>query len=161
MMPIDEEIRKALPGMVYTRYADDLLISNQYTFDKNEVIRKITNILLNFETPFRINTEKTRYGSSAGRNWNLGVMLNKDNQLTIGHKQNQRFRAMIFNFLKDLTNGKTWNRMDVQTLQGLISYYNMIEPDYVQEVLKRYSDKFYKNVHAEMRRILNMPLTNE
>lgn len=147
MIPIDQAITDVLRNeqekyFVYTRYADDLLISCKYNFDWQAVQEKIKIVLRNYQTPFQLKTEKTHYGSASGRNWNLGIMLNKDNNLTIGHKQNQRFKAALFNFLKDLTNGKHWDKMDVQVLLGKISYYKAIEPDYVEHVIKTYSEKF-------------------
>lgn len=147
MVPIDYAIQKVLheyphQTFVYTRYADDICISSKYHFRWQTIVEDINKVLNEFQTPFHLKTEKTRYGSSAGRNWNLGVMLNKDNNLTIGHKQNQRFRAAVDHFFKDLTNGNPWNKMDVQVLLGQISYYESIEPDYVKSVLTRYSDKY-------------------
>lgn len=155
MVPIDYEIKKALPTKIYTRYADDLLISSQYDFQYTEVVQKIKEILRNFNAPFQIKDEKTHYGSSAGRNWNLGIMLNKDNKTTIGHKQNQRLRAMIFAFMKDLTNGIIWDRMDVQQMIGLISYYKMIEPEYVTATITKYDQKFNRSFLYETKCIIN------
>lgn len=155
MIPIDYEIRKALPTKIYTRYADDLLISSQYNFRYTEVVQTLKEILQGFSAPFQIKDEKTHYGSSAGRNWNLGIMLNKDNRTTIGYKQNQRLRAMIFTFMKDLTNGIIWDKMDVQKMVGQISYYKMIEPEYITATITKYNAKFNKSFAYETKRIIN------
>ena len=76
MIPIDLEIakwcREQKPHLVYTRYADDILISSEFNFKWHEVQLKLIEILKKFETPFSLNAEKTRYGSSAGRNWKSG-----------------------------------------------------------------------------------------
>lgn len=143
MIPIDEKIYRTLlnfkeQNYTYTRYADDLLISCKYKTNWQEVEQVVSEIV----KPFIINKEKTRYGSIAGRNWNLGLMLNKDNNITTGHKQKQRLRAMINNYLTDLTKGITWNIMDIQVLQGLISYYYHIEPDYINYIKRKYAEKF-------------------
>lgn len=151
MTPIDYEIQHKLWKMsndvCYTRYADDIQISSKYDFNYAPVIVSIKKILSAFHAPFKLNEDKTRYGSSAGRNWNLGIMLNKDNNLTIGHKQNQRFRAMIFNLIQDHLHNVKWSPADRFELQGLISYYKMIEPDYVNEVIKRYEEKYKVSVN--------------
>ena len=97
-------------------------ITSPYNFTWSEVQKTLESILTKFDTPFKIKTEKTRYGSKAGRNWNFGIMLNKDNNMTIGHKRNQQFRAMIHNLLKDYLNGTIWPREDRARLGGLISY---------------------------------------
>jgi hypothetical protein len=159
MVPIDHAIAKLLydyphQTFVYTRYADDICISSKYHFRHDHIEHDIRAILQMFNAPFKIKNEKTRYGSSAGRNWNLGIMLNKDNQLTIGHKQNQRFRAAVDSFFKDLTNGNPWNKMDVQVLLGQISYYESIEPEYVKSVLTRYSNKFGRDFKQTTKAII-------
>ena len=124
-------------------------------FDKDEIIRFINNTLAAFGAPFKIKDEKTRYGSRAGSNWNLGVMLNKDNEITIGHKNKQRLRAMICNYILDRKNGKTWELHDLQVFRGLINYYSMVEKDYVEEVIKYNNEKFQTDVMRSIGEDLN------
>ena len=81
MIAIDHKISNTLRNFdnkrfVYTRYADDLLISCKIDFNKDLVQKLVADTLSEFNAPFGIKAEKTRYGSSAGRNWNLGLMLN-------------------------------------------------------------------------------------
>jgi RNA-directed DNA polymerase len=147
MVPVDYKISNTLRNFdhqnyIYTRYADDFLISCKYKSDYTKVIQKIEEIFQEENCPFHINPDKTRYGSSAGRNWNLGLMLNKDNNITIGYRKKERFKAMLHNFLRDLTDGKSWPILDVQILQGLISYYHQIEPEYIDYLLQKYTEKF-------------------
>lgn len=137
---------------VYTRYADDLLISSQYDFDYKELTIYIQNILWQYN--LRLNPDKTRYGSNAGRNWNLGMMLNKDNQITIGHQQKERLKAMLHNFLRDFTSGKPWSIIDTQVLVGQVSYYRNIEPAYVRELIKKYDGKLNTDFKQCVKKIL-------
>ena len=146
MLPYDYEISTALRdydghNFIYTRYADDILISCKQSFNKDNVVKMLTEKLI----PFIIKHEKTRYGSSAGRNWNLGRMLNKDNDITIGHKQKQRFRAMLQTLFADYTSqdaARVWTPHDVSVLQGLYSYYYSIEPEYISFALERLENKY-------------------
>ena len=62
---------------IYTRYADDIIISARNKFDYRIILKALNKLFK--DTPLSINKEKTRFGSNAGRNWNLGVMCNKDN----------------------------------------------------------------------------------
>ena len=101
----------------------------------------VIDTLAEFNAPFSIKPEKTRYGSSAGRNWNLGLMLNKENQITIGHKRKKEFKAMLDNYMRDRNTEKAWDKHDIQILGGLISYYRMVEKEYIDYLLKQYSDK--------------------
>ena len=153
MIPIDHKVSNGLRSFdnrrfVYTRYADDLLLSCKINFDKNKVQQFIADTLTEYKAPFSIKPEKTRYGSSAGRNWNLGVMLNKDNQITIGHKRKKQFEAMINNYIRDRKTGNGWDRHDIQVLNGLISYYRMVERDYIDYLLRQYSDKHEENIEG-------------
>lgn len=161
MIPIDHAISKMAreysPHLVYTRYADDIIISSNMSFDWRDVQTKILDIVNSqFKAPFSLNMSKTRYGSSAGRNWNLGVMLNKDNQITIGHEKKKVFKAMIFSFMDSVKNKSPWCLEDTQHLQGLISYYRMVEKDSINEILKSYSEKFRMNVEDTIKNVLRV-----
>lgn len=146
MIPIDHQLcndlRKMDEHFVYTRYADDILISSKVNFDYKAVQEYVLGVLKRFDAPFVIKREKTRYGSSAGRNWNLGVMLNKDNEITIGHQKKKAFKAMCCNYICDKKKNVNWDRHDVQVFAGLISYYRMIEPDYINYVISHNNQKF-------------------
>lgn len=152
MIPIDHqlynELRKMDEHYVYTRYADDILISSKISFDCNKLQDYVLDVLRKFDAPFILKREKTRYGSSAGRNWNLGVMLNKDNEITIGHQKKKTFKAMCCNYICDKKKGVPWDLHDVQVFSGLISYYRMIEKDYINYVIEQNNKKFGVNLEA-------------
>ena len=152
MIPIDHQLANELRNMdehyTYTRYADDILISSRVSFDYNGLQDYILGVLKKFNAPFALKKEKTRYGSSAGRNWNLGVMLNKDNEITIGHQKKKTFKAMCCNYICDKKKGVNWDKHDVQVFAGLISYYRMIEKDYIDYVIKHNNEKFGVNIEA-------------
>ena len=159
MIPVDHAIakmsREHTPHLIYTRYADDIILSSDLSFNWGDVQNAVLDIVNNkFHAPFTLNTNKTRYGSSAGRNWNLGVMLNNDNQITIGHSKKKVFKAMLFSFMNDEQNGNTWSLEDTQHLQGLISYYKMVEGETIETIIKSYSEKFHKDVEATIKEVL-------
>lgn len=125
--------------MRYTRYADDILISSAVQFNPIEITRMVERIFQG--APWTINKEKTRFGTSAGRNWNLGLMLNKDNNITLGYKKKERLKAGVNNFLESFTKQEPWDIMEVQQFIGNISYFQSIEPDYCKFVIKRLEEK--------------------
>ena len=143
MIPIDYKIANSLvkDGFVYTRYADDSIISHSNNFMFTDMCTRIEGILAEFQAPFTIKRQKTRYGSNAGSNWNLGVMLNKDNQITIGHKKKRLYKTMICNYLMDKRSGISWPVEDVRHLQGLTSYYRMVEKQVINEIIRHYNQK--------------------
>lgn len=161
MIPIDHRLYNCLRdykgnNYVYTRYADDSIISSRKSFDMDDIIGFINATLAEFKAPFKIKPEKTRYGSRAGSNWNLGLMLNKDNEITIGQKKKQLYRAMVCNYILDRKNDKPWELHDVQVLRGLTNYYHMIEPEYIEGVIKFNNEKFNVNFLRCMKEDLSM-----
>lgn len=127
---------------VYTRYADDFQVSSKYDFNFRAVEQLIVNTLTSFNAPFKLNESKTRYGSSAGRNWNLGVMLNKDNEITVGYQKKRQFQAMLSSYVMDKKNGKDWNKSDIQTMEGYRNYYRMVEGETIDKMVDHLSKKF-------------------
>ena len=153
MIALDHKISNSLRNFdsrrfVYTRYADDLHISCKIDFNKDLVQQFVLDTLAEFNAPFTIKREKTRYGSNAGRNWNLGLMLNSENQITIGHKRKKHFKAMLDNYMRDRKSGAGWNLHDIQVLSGLISYYRMVEQDYIDYLICQCGEKHGADVEA-------------
>ena len=160
MIPVDFALANTLADyhkqrFIYTRYADDFLISSKYDFSVNKIQGLVKDALGHFGAPFSLNESKTRYGSSSGSNWNLGLMLNKDNQITVGSKRKKEFSAMLTNYSLDRLNGKTWEIGDIQTMQGLYSYYVMVEKERINGIVSRISGKYgldiMKQIKADIR----------
>jgi len=156
MIPIDHRLSNYLRNfernrIVYTRYADDLLISCQYDFNKDKVQKLVSDTLREFSAPFSIKPEKTHYGSRAGKNFSLGILINRDNNISIGHKKKKHFKAMLNNYVHSKKSGNNWELHDIQVLSGLISYYRMIERDYIDYVIKTYSEKNQFDIEANIK----------
>lgn len=158
MIPIDNAISKMChehhPHLCYTRYADDMLISSEYTFNWTDVRDRLISILKDFEAPFSLHPDKTRFGSSSGSNWNLGVMLNAENKITIGHEKKKVAKACVFQFMQDYAKSKPWCLEDAQHLAGQISYYKMVEPEFVKLLLGKYTEKFGCDVMEAIKTVL-------
>ena len=156
MVPVDYKINNILHNynkhhFVYTRYADDMTISCKEEFNPKEITDIIINIFKELNLPFKINHSKTRYGNRSGKNYHLGVIINKDNKISIGHKKNDKFRAMIYNFCQV---GTEWDVSDVHKMLGLISYYKSIEPDFVKNTLEKYNKKFNTDILKKAKKMI-------
>ncbi len=143
MIPFDHELSKVLrkDGFVYTRYADDLLISNKNKFNPKEIIAIIKQVMAENGYKFEINEEKTRFGNINGRNWNLGLMLNKDHNITVGHNNKKIMKAMLTKLMTD----NSLSSHDRARIEGLFSYYRMVEKDYFEYLRSKYEAKFRPN----------------
>ena len=161
MIPIDFEFSKKLRDkettFVCTRYADDFIISSRYNFQVKEIEDTLISVMQSFGAPYIIKREKTRYGSSSGQNWNLGLMINKDNQITVGHKRKREFKAMLTNYVMDHKNGKPWDLGDVQVMEGLRSYYTSVEGQTIVDIISHIDEKFGVNVMEMIREDLHGP----
>lgn len=162
MIPVDYELSKALrskfpeKNFVYTRYADDFHISSRKTFNIREVEGTVLEVLRGFDAPFSPNEKKTRYGSRSGKNWMLGVMLNGDNTITIGHKKKDQFRAALTNFARDYKAGHTWNTGEIMYVLGLHSYYLMVEEEAINGIVAYVNRKVGLDTIKTMKSVLAM-----
>ena len=156
MIPIDYTLLSAFSGnkLVYTRYADDMLISGKEKFPQEKVIEIINAAMKKYNAPYVLKKEKTRYGSRAGQNWNLGLMLNKDNNITVGHKNKKIFKGMANNFILDTLHGKSWPVEDIQHMYGLLSYYRNVEKDYFNYIISKMNEKYNVNFYMMVKTIL-------
>ena len=154
MVSIDYKINKAINKLVkdniifkqryvYTRYADDIIISAKCSFDFKQIIEAIELVLK--DTPLVINKDKTRYGSSAGRNWNLGIMCNKDGDTTIGYKRKREIKAVVHNYFTSRT-AEPWSLEDLRWLLGQLSWLQNVEPNYFKGFRKYLSDKYNTDI---------------
>ena len=146
MIPIDYKLSNTLRDFdgnrfVYTRYADDFIISSRHDFNFRNVENLMLETFEEFGTPFSLNREKTRYGSSSGRNWLLGVMVNSENNITIGRKKKRIFECLLHEYASSVRSGMLWSLDDVQVLAGQMSYYKMVEGEVIDNIVAHISNK--------------------
>lgn len=167
MVPIDHKLSNTLRNynnnrFVYTRYADDMTISSRYQFTLKEITDLVEATVNEFNAPLKLNRKKSRLGSSSGSNYNLGVLLNKDNEITVGHRRLKQFEAMTHQFAMDVRSGRAWSRDDVLHFAGLAAYYKMVynksksneEETPVERIFAHYSNKVGIDVAAALRAAL-------
>ena len=156
MIPFDFRLTKKLrqkdPSFVYTRYADDLTITSKYDFKVEEIEELVLDVLKELNAPFTLNTEKTRYGSTAGSNWNLGLMVNKDNEITIGAKRKREFKCALHNYIRDKNEGNKIDRDDINTILGQYSYYRMVERAKIDAIVDTFNKKYNIDIISMMRK---------
>lgn len=171
MIPIDYKISNALLShakeitsfddqkenlnyrLIYARYADDIYVGSHNGFQWQPVLEYIKHVIDEEQAPFVVKKEKTRYCSSAGRNWILGVMLNENNDLTIGHKRKKQIKAMISNFAMDYKNEKLWDTNDIQQVLGHIAYMQSIEKEYAETLVSSLNRKFGIDIVQTMKQV--------
>lgn len=119
----------------YSRYADDLIFSNnnkKILLSLKKTIEKIIE-----DEGFIINKSKTKFFSPAGRKVITGITVN-NGKLKANKKLKRKVRAMIYEVI---TKGdyKSSNK-----IKGYISHISYVENDYKNKIIK-YIDKIAKN----------------
>ena len=157
MIPIDFRIFNELAAkkIVYTRYADDMLISAEEKFPWQDIVKFIKDVLKEFDAPYEIKKEKTRFGSVKGANWNLGLMCNSNYDITVGYRNKKYFKAALSSFILDTKHHKYWDLEDVNHLRGQLSYYTMIEPEYFSSIINQQNKKWNVDVKGMFKQYLN------
>ena len=107
--------------------------------------------------PFSLNESKTHYGNRhSSKNWTLGLMWNKDNEITVGWRNIKNFKAMCCNYIMANKAGNKWDLEDVQKFNGTLNYYCMVEPEVIKEIITKYNTKFGVNlkkmIHEDLAR---------
>lgn len=156
MIPIDFKLKKELRDFdgkyhVYTRYADDFIISSRYDFNFRNVEKLIADTIVDSGAKFRLKPEKTRYGSTAGRNFNLGLMVTSENRITIGNAKKRQIEMLMRNYAIDVKNGNRWDISDVQVFAGQLSYLRMVEPDVFERIVQHINGKFSIDIMSEIK----------
>jgi len=135
----------------YTRYADDMLISCPYAFEFQKIVEVIEELFTEFNLPFQISKHKLRYASAAGRNWNLGLMYNKDLKITVGTKRKKELHSLVNSFVVEYP----WDIQTTQELIGKLGYLKNVEPDYYDTLIHKYESKYNVDIHSMFKDILN------
>lgn len=136
----------------YTRYADDIDISCPLSFDPLEIQQIIIDALHFINAPFTLNEKKTHYGNRHScKNWMLGLMWNQNNEITVGWRNMKYFKAALTNYIDAKKHGRNWALEDVQTLNGKISYYKMVEKNVVDYIIDTYNEKFKVDIEEMIR----------
>ena len=147
MLPYDFEIAKACNSraITYTRYADDMLFSADNKTALQAAIRVVREIIAG--TNLKINNDKTRISTIYGKNWNLGLMTNKDNEITVGWRNKERTRATLHNFILA---PNSISPQQASEMLGKWQYYRQIEPEYFDNMLYKYSAQAGYDVKAAL-----------
>ena len=125
-------------GFAYTRYADDLTFSAS-----GDRLQNICNILRRTESivaheGFTINEKKTRIMRGKSSQIEVtGIVVNE--RLNISKKTLKRFRATLYQILKDGPEGKRWGNSSnvMAAIQGFANFVAMVNPEKGNEFLER------------------------
>jgi uncharacterized protein YhdP len=119
--------------MAYTRYADDLAFSHKEKLDRTVVDKFIAEVLDTIKNSgYRVNRKKLRITRSGRQQRLLGMTINEKPNIIRNQARNLRARihhCKIHGFEEVAVNmGVLSGRALLHQIEGLISYYHMINP---------------------------------
>lgn len=139
----------------YTRYADDIYISYHEPYNYSMILdepEKIESVIQMYNPKFHLNSDKTHLVNLSRNNgiWITGIMLNRDNDITIGYRSKKKLKAIIWSFLMDAKNNNHWNKQELYKMLGIVGYWKFIEPKYVKMIIHKYEEKTGMNYQKEI-----------
>jgi RNA-directed DNA polymerase len=139
MRPFDELITTHCDSLdiFYSRYADDLTFST----NKKDILLNIPKVvqknLFNcFGSRLTINHGKTAFSSKAHNRHVTGITITNEGKLSLGRKRKR--------YIKHLVNEFKYNKLDqssIESLRGLLTFANHIEPKFLISLKAKYSDE--------------------
>lgn len=127
---IVEELSK-IQQIVYTRYADDIIISSD-TFLDDQILEITIDLLKKYG--FAYNKKKTYYSNKRSKRNVTGVILNNtDNSLSIGWRKYKELKLKVYKYLK-------YNEGNKESIRGELAYLKSINPNKYLAIKKHYRD---------------------
>ena len=113
---------------------------------------KIESVIQIYNPKFQLNSDKTHLVNLSRNNgiWITGIMLNSDNDITIGYRSKKKLKAIIWSFLMDAKNNNHWNKQELYKMLGIVGYWKFIEPKYVKMIIQKYEEKTGMNYQKEI-----------
>ena len=152
---LSKKLREKKRFIVYTRFADDMFISARAKAELSGIVTIIKETFAELEAPYQINMEKTHCRTGSGSTWILGMMLNENNEITIGHKNKELLRATLHAFVCDWKNGEPWSVSKTQKLAGKINYYRSIEGAVIDKIVDYKSTRSGIDINGAIKQIIS------
>lgn len=136
LIDLDNELAQAAaainPGIVYSRYSDDLAFSSKGFIDVR--LEKTVECILQ-KYGFSAHREKTRWMGRGANRMIAGVAFDNEGNLSLGKKRKAELKRMLYDFaLNDEARAE-----DAEKLLGFIMFAKSIDPHFVDLMLVKYS----------------------
>lgn len=122
---------------VYSRYADDIVISIKKKGFANLLRDKVTDIVQNEDWPnLKVNTSKTKFGSRrSGSAQVTGLRITSDSRITLHRKYKDKIRL-----LTALASHGKLTPEEISQLRGHLNYARGVDPCFFGKLMTKYFD---------------------
>lgn len=127
--------KKKYGDMVYTRYADDLVLSTNKQGISHILLKEISNLISITKSPnIALNTTKTKIGSSSGGTASVtGLKICNDGHITIHRNQKDHIRLLLSLYRK-----KALSTEDYDSLLGHLAYVFHVDSAFYTKLQSKY-----------------------
>ena len=141
MFTIDDKItnllsdREKYGNAIYTRYADDLVISTDKKYVCNDIFKAISELIKKANSPkLSLNPEKTKMGSStSGSALVTGLRICANAHITIHRKHKDHIRLLLSLYKK-----KKLEQVEERSLLGHLAYVRHVAPRFYSKLQSKY-----------------------
>ncbi len=120
------------------------------------MVKEVYRILRQCGYPYRLNAKKTKVCSRLGKNWNLGLMLNQYDEITIGHENIRKLKADLWNLVQSVSKSKPIAKEWLQKFEGRYHYYRLIQPTRVDQLASAAVSKGYRYYWMDINAIFRL-----
>ncbi|ELI5409515.1 retron St85 family RNA-directed DNA polymerase [Vibrio parahaemolyticus] len=129
-------------GITYTRYADDLSFSTNERGLLFNIPEFVSNYLAkNEHLGLSINPAKTKFSSKKHNRHVTGLVINNDNQLSLGRERKRKVRTLVYLFSQS-----TLEKNEIYHLKGLLAFALDIEPNFILRLKEKYSPELVDRI---------------
>lgn len=119
---------------IYTRYADDLFISTNFSGQYSTIVKNVSNALPFDEVPeLSLNLKKNAFLSKKHHRSVTGLVITPDGGVSLGRDRKRKIKALIHQF--------TTNKIDEENLSllsGLLNWSASVEPNFIISLHNKY-----------------------
>lgn len=141
MFTIDDDIVNLLSdcdkygNVIYTRYADDLVISTDKKHVCNDIYKVVNELIKKTKSPkLSLNREKTKMGSStSGSALVTGLRIYANGHITIHRKHKDHIRLLLSLYKK-----KELEQEEQRSLLGHLAYVRHVAPQFYSKLQNKY-----------------------
>lgn len=138
---LEEYCRKG--ALIYTRYADDIVISAQHRQALKDVGSTISGILMrNFSGRLQLNEFKSKLTTVGRKVKILGMVITPSGQVTVDMELKKRIEVLLHFYTRDREKFSDAVQHDmkagVKQLAGYVNYINTADKAYLEKLRKKY-----------------------